>query len=69
MRLRILHATLFEASLLVLTIPMVAWWLDMGLWAAFLADIGFAFFFLIYAFMYNWIYDVVFPVPVSNEYV
>ncbi|MBW1860708.1 MAG: PACE efflux transporter, partial [Deltaproteobacteria bacterium] len=49
--MRVLHATLFEASLLILAVPVVAWWLDMTLWIAFLTDIGFALFFLIYAFV------------------
>lgn len=66
-RLRILHAVFFEASMLVLTIPMVAWWLGMSLWTAFLADIGFVLFFVFYAFVYNWIYDTVFPIPLSNN--
>ncbi|MCP4340824.1 MAG: PACE efflux transporter [Desulfobulbaceae bacterium] len=65
--LRILHAMSFEASLLVLTIPMVAWWLDMSLWAAFIADIGFVVFFLIYAFVFNWTYDTVFPMPMCSK--
>jgi len=64
--MRVLHATLFEASLLILAVPVVAWWLDMTLWIAFLTDIGFALFFLIYAFIYNWVYDVVFPMPVQG---
>ncbi|MBW2172285.1 MAG: PACE efflux transporter [Deltaproteobacteria bacterium] len=64
--MRVLHATLFEASLLILAVPVVAWWLDMTLWIAFLTDIGFALFFLIYAFVYNWVYDVVFPMPVQS---
>ena len=63
-RMRMLHAMLFETSLIIFTLPMVAWWLDMPLWAAFLTDMGFALFFLIYAFVYNWAYDVVFPMPV-----
>ncbi|NOR11176.1 MAG: PACE efflux transporter [Desulfovibrionaceae bacterium] len=65
--LRILHAISFEASLLFLTIPMVAWWLDMSLWAAFIADTGMVLFFLIYAFVFNWTYDTVFPMPVCSK--
>lgn len=61
--MRMIHAMLFEASLLFFTIPAVAWWLDMTLLTAFLTDIGFTLFFLIYAFVYNWVYDVVFPMP------
>jgi uncharacterized membrane protein len=61
--LRAMHAILFEGSLIVLTVPMVAWWLDMTLLAAFFTDIGFTVFFLIYAFFYNWAYDALFPMP------
>jgi len=61
--MRALHAILFETSLIVLMVPVVAWWLDMTLWTAFLTDIGFSLFFLVYAFVYNWVYDAVFPMP------
>ena len=62
--MRTLHAILFEASLIILIIPFVAWWLDMTLWAAFFTNLGYSLFFLIYTFVYNWVYDVVFPIPV-----
>ena len=41
---------------------LVAWWLDMTLLQALLLDIGFAIFFIAYAFACNWAYDIVFPV-------
>jgi uncharacterized membrane protein len=63
--MRVIHAILFETSLLILAIPLVAWWLDMTLWMAFLTNLGFSLFFLVYAFAYNWVYDVVFPMPVE----
>ncbi len=66
-RLRILHAVLFEGSFLVITVPVVAWWLDMTLWQAFVTDLGFAAFFLIYAYVFNWAYDRVFPMPVDDN--
>ncbi len=65
--MRGLHAVLFELSLLTMTVPFVAWWLDMTLWNALIADIGFALFFLVYAFAYNWVYDIVFPMPVPEN--
>ncbi|SDK34304.1 Uncharacterized membrane protein [Maridesulfovibrio ferrireducens] len=63
--MRIFHATLFEVTLLALTLPGVAWWLEMTMWDAFVTDLGFALFFLVYAFFFNWTYDVVFPMPVT----
>lgn len=65
--MRVLHAILFELSLLTITVPFVAWWLDLTLWHALIADIGFALFFLVYAFVYNWVYDIVFPMPVAEN--
>lgn len=66
-RLRVIHAVAFESTLLLITIPVVAWWLDMTLWHAFVTDLGFALFFLVYAYVYNWAYDHIFPMPVEKE--
>lgn len=62
-RVRAVHACLFEAGMLLAGMFMVAWWLDISLWEALVIDIGFAVFFLVYAYVYNWAYDHVFPVP------
>lgn len=64
---RVFHAVLFESFLLLFTLPFVAWWLDMTLWTAFVTDIGFALFFLVYAYLFNWTYDRVFPMPADGE--
>lgn len=61
--LRMFHSILFETCLIIISIPLVAWWLDMTLLVAFITDIGFTLFFLIYAFIFNWTYDVVYPMP------
>jgi uncharacterized membrane protein len=37
----------------------------MTLLEALILDIGFAAFFIVYALIYNWVYDIVFPVPAS----
>lgn len=64
--IRILHAVLFEGGLLLLFLPAIAWYLNISLWDAFKMDIAMATFYLIYAFIYNWIYDKVFPIPKSS---
>lgn len=61
--LRVLHALLFEAGLLAMLLPFIAWHLQIGIWAALVMDLGFAGFYLVYAFVYNWAYDLVFPIP------
>ncbi len=61
--LRVIHSVLFEFGLLLILAPFIAWYLGITLIAAFWMDIAFALFYLVYAFVYNWIYDIVFPVP------
>lgn len=64
-RLRVGHAVLFELGLMVITLPVVAWLLNMNLLQALIMDLGLALFFMVYAFVFNWIYDRVFPLPVA----
>ncbi|ABI83430.1 conserved hypothetical protein [Francisella tularensis subsp. holarctica OSU18] len=55
--IRALHALLFELGLLIATIPLVAYILNMSFLSALLVDIGFVIFYLVYAFVYNYIFD------------
>jgi len=61
--IRIIHAVLFEGGLLVVLMPFIAWYLGIGLIEALVLDISFAAFYLVYAFVFNWLYDVLFPLP------
>lgn len=61
--MRVLHAVLFEGGLLVVLLPLIAWYLGITLWQALMMDLSFAGFYLVYAFVYNWLYDLVFPIP------
>ncbi|WP_445181256.1 multidrug/biocide efflux PACE transporter [Pseudomonas sp. McL0111] len=56
---RVVHALLFEGGLIVMGVPLIAWWLSVSLWQAFLLDIGVLMFFLPYTYVYHWGYDVV----------
>ncbi|MBV6824989.1 multidrug/biocide efflux PACE transporter [Pseudomonas sp. PD9R] len=56
---RVVHALLFEGGLVALGVPLIAWWLNISLWQAFLLDIGVLLFFLPYTYVYHWVYDVV----------
>jgi uncharacterized membrane protein len=55
---RVVHALLFEGGLIVMGVPLIAWWLSVSLWQAFLLDIGVLLFFLPYTYAYHWGYDV-----------
>ena len=67
MAVRVLHAVLFEAGLIVLLIPFIAWYLDISLWAALVMDIAIVVFYLVYAFFFNIAYDRVFPIPNAKK--
>lgn len=57
-RARVSHALLFEVGLIVVLVPLAAWWLSIGLLEALLLDIVLILFFLPYTMAFNWIYDV-----------
>lgn len=61
--LRLVHAVAFEIGLLAMLMPLIALYLGIDLWQAFLMDIGFSAFYMVYAFVFNWAYDLVFPLP------
>jgi uncharacterized membrane protein len=59
--LRAMHAVLFEAGLLVILLPPIAWYLGIGLVEAFYMDLAIAAFYVAYAFVFNLAYDRAFP--------
>jgi len=63
---RVLHAILFELGLLVVFLPSVAWYLDISLLDALIMDIAVAGFYMAYALVYNWAYDLIFPIPATK---
>ncbi|WP_173911160.1 chlorhexidine efflux PACE transporter AceI [Acinetobacter sp. Marseille-Q1618] len=57
--IRILHAIGFEGGLMLATIPMVAYAMDMSLWQAILLDLGMTSCILVYTFIFQWCYDAI----------
>ncbi len=55
---RCLHALGFEGGLVVVLVPLAAWWLSISLWQALLLDLGLILFFLPYTLAFNWLYDL-----------
>lgn len=55
--IRVIHVVLFEAGLLIFTIPVMAYLLNVSLWHAFVMDLGVTIFITLYAFAFNYIYD------------
>ncbi|WP_437882083.1 PACE efflux transporter [Pseudomonas sp. LRF_L74] len=62
---RLLHAAGFEGGLVVLLVPLMAWWLGISLLDAFIADLGLLVFFFFYAFVFQWSFDKAFGLPDS----
>ena len=58
LRLRVLHALLFEGGLILLAVPLIAALMKISLLEAFILDIGVLLFFLPYTYVYHWGYDV-----------
>ncbi|KAF1012348.1 chlorhexidine efflux PACE transporter AceI [Acinetobacter sp.] len=58
-KVRILHAIGFEGGLMLATIPMVAYAMNMSLWQAILLDLGMTTCILIYTFIFQWCYDLI----------
>lgn len=66
LRLRLVHAVLFEGGLLLLTLPVIIMWTGLGWIEALVADIALALTYTLYAFFFNLSYDRMFPIGQSQ---
>lgn len=64
---RIAHAIGFQITLVMFLIPLIAWWMDISLVAAFWLDVAFIIIIPIYTFIFNWTFDKLFGLPASAE--
>lgn len=64
---RLAHATGFEGGLVVLLVPLFAWWLNISLWDALLLDIGLLLFFMVYTYLFSLSFDRIFGLPASAQ--
>ena len=60
---RILHAVGFETSLIIVSLPLLIFWLDLSFKTALLADIAFAAMVVVYTYLFTLCYDRIFPLP------
>ncbi|WDR01219.1 PACE efflux transporter [Devosia algicola] len=61
--IRLVHVALFELGLLAILLPFIAWYLGISLLDALVMDASFALFYMVYAYCFNWAYDLLFPIP------
>lgn len=59
---RIVHAVGFEGVLVLTSLPVVMWWLNLSMGQAFLMDVIISAFVVVYTFAFTWIYDLLYPV-------
>lgn len=64
---RVGHTIGFEAGLVVLLLPLIAWWLDLSVWAALGLELGLLLFFVVYGIVFNWCFDHIFGLPKSAQ--
>jgi uncharacterized membrane protein len=62
---RVAHALLFEAGLVLMLLPIMAWWLGVSIWQALAYEAGLILVFLIYTYLFTWGFDRIFGLPAS----
>jgi uncharacterized membrane protein len=62
---RTAHAFLFEGGLVLLLLPVMAWWLQVSLWQAMVYEAGLIALFIIYTYLFTWGFDRIFGLPAS----
>lgn len=64
---RLVHAIGFQITLVVYLIPLIAWWLAISLWDAFVLDFALMLIIPCYSFIFNYVFDRLFDVPLSAQ--
>jgi uncharacterized membrane protein len=62
---RAAHAALFEVGLVLMLVPVMAWWLQVGLVQALVYEAGLIALFLVYTYLFTWGFDRIFGLPAS----
>lgn len=65
LRRRTTHALLFEGGLVLICIPVMAWWLQVGYLEALVYEAGLIALFILYTYTFTWGFDRVFGLPAS----
>ncbi|AWA46674.1 MULTISPECIES: PACE efflux transporter [Acinetobacter] len=60
---RVVHAIGFQVVLVIILIPLIAWWMQISLVKAFLLDFSLMIIIPCYTFVYNYFFDHLFGLP------
>lgn len=64
-RRRTVHALMFEGGLVLICIPVMAWWLQVGYIKALVYEAGLIVLFMVYTYAFTWGFDRIFGLPAS----
>ncbi|WP_159239215.1 PACE efflux transporter [Zhongshania aliphaticivorans] len=64
---RLAHGAGFEGGLVIVLVPLTAYWLNITIWQALIAEIGLLITFFFYAIIFTWSFDKVFGLPASAQ--
>lgn len=64
-RRRTVHALMFEGGLVLICIPVMAWWLQVGYIEALVYEAGLIVLFMVYTYAFTWAFDRIFGLPAS----
>jgi uncharacterized membrane protein len=62
---RTAHALMFEGGLVLICIPVMAWWLKVGYVEALVYEAGLIVLFILYTYLFTWGFDRIFGLPAS----
>jgi uncharacterized membrane protein len=65
LRRRAVHALLFEGGLVLICVPVMAWWLQVGTLEALVYEAGLIAVFIAYTYLFTWGFDRIFGLPAS----
>lgn len=65
LRRRTVHALMFEGGLVLICIPVMAWWLKVGYLEALVYEAGLIVLFIVYTYVFTWGFDRIFGLPAS----
>ena len=65
LRRRTVHALMFEGGLVLICIPVMAWWLQVGYIEALVYEAGLIAVFIVYTYAFTWGFDRIFGLPAS----
>ena len=59
-------SVILMVAVVFLSVPFIVWYLQITFFQALTLDVSISLFFVLYTFVFNWAYDLLFPIPISR---